>query len=156
MKIVLDTNVLFAAFAARGLVHSIFELCLENHTIVIGEHILDELERHLLGKLMLPEDKALQIISFLKDTCMTTGEAPVDASLCRDKDDLKILGLAEKAAADLIISGDEDLLIIGNFHSIPIWTPRRFWESVRKSQETEAAAKRREKPKAINEKSRKA
>ena len=103
MKIVLDTNVLFAAFAARGLVHSIFEHCLENQTIVISEHILDELERHLLGKLMLPEDKALQIISFLKDTCMITGEAPVDASLCRDKDDLKILGLAEKQPPILII-----------------------------------------------------
>jgi uncharacterized protein len=154
MKIVLDTNVLFAAFAARGLVHSVFELCLENHTIIISKHILDELARHLREKLNLPQDTVLQISSFLRDACKVATEAPVDASLCRDKDDLKILGLAEKAAADVIISGDEDLLILGSFHSIPIWTPRQFWESARRPQKTGVAANIHKKPKCINERRR--
>jgi len=43
MKVVFDTNVIFSAFAARGLAQAAFELCLEKHTIVISEHILSEL-----------------------------------------------------------------------------------------------------------------
>jgi predicted nucleic acid-binding protein len=45
MRIVLDTNVIVAAFAARGLCADVFEVCLENHTIIISEFILSEVEK---------------------------------------------------------------------------------------------------------------
>jgi uncharacterized protein len=142
MKIVFDTNILFAAFAARGLVHSVFGLCLESHSIVISEHILDELERHLKDKLLLPADGVLMITGFLRENCTVEGESAVDPSACRDKDDLKVLGLVEKAGADLIITGDDDLLIIKAYRAIPILSPRQFWERARKSAEKTAPVKR--------------
>mgnify|MGYP006309235277 CR=1 FL=1 len=51
MKIVLDTNVLFAAFASpKGTGATCVEGVLEQHTLVVSSHILQELYRHLTGK----------------------------------------------------------------------------------------------------------
>ena len=43
MKIVLDTEVIIVAFAARGLCESIMELCLREHEIVLSDDLLDEI-----------------------------------------------------------------------------------------------------------------
>ncbi len=45
---------------------------------------------------------------------------------CRDPNDDKFLELAVNGRADLIVSGDEDLLVLGAFRGIPIMTPARF------------------------------
>ena len=58
MKVVLDTNVLVAAFAARGLCEAVFVVCLERHDRLISEHILKELRRHLTGTLKIPAKQA--------------------------------------------------------------------------------------------------
>jgi predicted nucleic acid-binding protein len=49
VKVVLDTNVLLAAFAARGLCEAVFEACPASHEIILSDHILGELQRHLRG-----------------------------------------------------------------------------------------------------------
>ena len=43
MKIVLDANVVVAAFASRGLCESIVELCLHSHEIVLCEELIGEI-----------------------------------------------------------------------------------------------------------------
>jgi len=40
MRVILDTNVILAAFASRGLADAVFELCLDKHEIIIGEYTL--------------------------------------------------------------------------------------------------------------------
>jgi len=50
MRIVLDVNVVVAAFAARGLCESLFELCLGNHEILLSEPLLAEIRRNLTKK----------------------------------------------------------------------------------------------------------
>jgi putative PIN family toxin of toxin-antitoxin system len=45
---------------------------------------------------------------------------------CRDPDDDKFLELAVNGRADLIVSGDDDLLVLVAFRGIPILTPARF------------------------------
>ena len=47
---------------------------------------------------------------------------------CRDEDDNNILHLAKHVHADLIITGDEDLLILKTYEDIKIITPRQFME----------------------------
>lgn len=42
MKVLLDTNVIIAAFASRGLSADVLELCLSDHTVITSEHILSE------------------------------------------------------------------------------------------------------------------
>ena len=45
---------------------------------------------------------------------------------CRDPTDDKFLELAVNGRADLIVSGDADLLALNPFHGIPIVTPAVF------------------------------
>ena len=42
--------------------------------------------------------------------------------LCRDPDDDSVLALALAAPADLVVSGDQDLLVLQNFHGVRILT----------------------------------
>jgi predicted nucleic acid-binding protein len=51
---------------------------------------------------------------------------PLATDLCRDPDDVKILGLAVAANVDCIVTGNKDLLILEKFQDIPILTPRLF------------------------------
>lgn len=53
---------------------------------------------------------------------------PLDA--CRNPDDVAVLGLAVASEADGIVTGDKDLLDLKEYGSIPILTPRGFWEIV--------------------------
>ena len=128
MRVILDTNVILAAFAGRGLAHALFELCLEKHEMIISEHILSEVQRNLQKKLKMPKDKILMIAEYLKEFCSFGSYKRLDKEACRDVDDVKILGLSEAAKPDYIITGDKDLLVLKKFHCVPIITPREFWE----------------------------
>lgn len=132
MKVILDTNVIFSAFATRGLAQAVFELCLGRYTIVISEHILSELSSHLHKKLKMPDQKVKLIIDYLREYCLLGEEAPVRKIDCRDEEDIPILGLAEKAHPACIITGDEDLLVLKKHRSVPILSPREFWEKEKK------------------------
>jgi|SRR4030042_399480 hypothetical protein len=135
MRVILDTNVILAAFASRGLANAVFELCLEKHEIIISEHILSEVQRNLQKKLKMPEEKIQRITQYLREFCTITAYKRLDKMVCRDPDDVKILGLSEVAKPDYIITGDMDLLALKEFNSIPIITPREFWE-ISKSKRT--------------------
>ena len=128
MKVILDTNVIFSAFAARGLANAIFELCLDKHTIIISEHILSELQNNFQKKLKMPTDKVRLIIEYLREFCTISDYKRLDRKICRDLDDAKILGLSEMTKPDYIITGDADLLVLKEHHAVPIITPREFWE----------------------------
>ena len=132
MKVLFDTNVIFAAFAARGLAHSVFELCLQKHTIIISESILSELSVHLKNKLKMPDEKVRLILGYLRESCLLGEEAPIQKTACRDKKDIHILGLAEKMRPDSIVTGDMDLLVLKKYRTTSIVTPREFWEKERK------------------------
>ena len=84
MKVVLDTNVLLAAFATRGLCEAVFEACLASHQIILSDHILGELERHLRGKFKVPPRQVDAILSFLRDAeDVPRPSAPLPASVPR-------------------------------------------------------------------------
>jgi uncharacterized protein len=46
--------------------------------------------------------------------------APLPQPVCRDPDDDEVLALAAAASADLIVSGDNDLLVLDQFEGVPI------------------------------------
>jgi len=128
MKLILDTNVIFSAFAARGLANAVFELSLDKHTIIISEHILSELQSNFPKKLKMPRDKVQWIIEYLREFCIISDFKRLDRRICRDIDDVKILGLLETTKPDYIITGDVDLLALKEHRAVPIITPREFWE----------------------------
>lgn len=50
-----------------------------------------------------------------------------DGSVSRDKDDVTIIGIVLSGKAGLIITGDDDLLMLKKYKDIDIVTPREFW-----------------------------
>ncbi|MCP5107637.1 MAG: putative toxin-antitoxin system toxin component, PIN family [bacterium] len=134
MKIIPDSNVIVAAFSSRGLCHSLFELCLDRYEIIISNHILSEIYRILYEKFKMPHEKVEAINDYLKEFCECMDYEKLENPICRDKDDDEILALARSTKADYIITGDKDLQVLKNFDSIPIVSPREFWDIARKEE----------------------
>ena len=127
MRIVLDANVVVAAFAARGLCEALFELCLGSHEILLSGPLLDEIRRNLAKKVKLERQTAAGIERLLRENGSLLEPADVAADACRDADDLHILGLAKAGKADYLVTGDSDLLVLKRFGRCRIVTPRQFW-----------------------------
>lgn len=128
MKVVLDTNVLIAAFATHGLCESIFTVCLGAHELVLSEHILAECRKHLVKKVKLDARAADDIVNFLREQAEMVTPAPVHPGACPDPDDLPVLGTALAGPADALVTGDAELLKIKVIQGIPILSPRAFYE----------------------------
>jgi uncharacterized protein len=131
VKVVLDTNVLLAAFATRGLCESILDLCLDQHQIVLSEAILAEAKEHLARKFKVPASQIQEIVALLREHSVIVEPTAVPPNACRDPDDLSILGTLLAGGADCLVTGDKDLLVIKQFRNIPIMSPRQFYDSLR-------------------------
>ena len=131
MRVVLDTNVIVAAFAARGLCAEVFEVCITGHTLVASEYILAEVGSTLLTKVKLPRQIVRDVIDYLRDTTEIVEPDLINSSICRDKDDLPIIGTATKGNASCIVTGDADLLSLKSCLGIDVITPRDFWDRLR-------------------------
>jgi putative PIN family toxin of toxin-antitoxin system len=127
VKAILDTNVLVAAFTARGLCSELFERVLYDHDLIISQHLLDEFEEVLVRKFGFTAAKVEQAVALLRRVGVMIEPAPLDRPVCRDPDDDLVLALAAHAGADSIVTGDRDLLDLESFQNVPILSPRGFW-----------------------------
>ena len=126
MRVCLDTNVLVAAFAARGLCADLLRLVMADHELIIPEIVEEELHRVLSQKFKLSEEALASVQSVLDRYEKTPRtEAPSPVSL-RDPDDEKVLVDAVAAGAQILVSGDQDLLVAAHESPIPIVSPRAF------------------------------
>lgn len=133
MKIFADTNVLVSAFTARGLCSDLLEVILADHQLMTGEFVLQELKRVLIEKLKVPERKVTDTLQFLRNHHIEPiPDEPSEVKI-RDEDDRWVLESAIRAKADILVTGDKDLLDISkNVLQIKIISPRRFWELLQK------------------------
>ncbi len=131
MRIVLDSNVIVAAFATRGLCAALFEYCVENHEIFLCSAMLKEITRVLRKRIKVPLSTVDEIELYLKDSTSLVKPARIDPRVCRDKNDLPVLGCALSSLSEFIITGDDDLLSLVRYEKIDIVTPRQFWERVK-------------------------
>ncbi len=130
MRVVLDTNVIVAAFAVRGLCKDVFEYCLQETDIISSHSLLDEIQRILSKKIKLPKSEIESVLAFLREQSTIVaadGMPSLSSNLCRDPDDLAVLATAKGGQAQTIVTGDEDLLILREFEGIRILSPREFW-----------------------------
>ncbi len=131
MRVCLDTNVLVAAFATRGLCADVFRAVLAEHDLVLGEVILAELRRTLTTKFKLPPDRIEAVEAVLASVpIIPRPEQPSDLSI-RDPADRWILATAIAGEAAVLVTGDRDLLDVHDSSPIPILEPRQFWELLR-------------------------
>lgn len=127
MKVFLDTNVLVAAIATRGLCSEIFEAVVQYHELIACRQVLEELERALRGKLKLPERQAAGFLALITaEAQLAESKQPLSLAI-DDRDDIPILACAVGGSADVFVTGDAELLALERINHIPILSPRQFW-----------------------------
>lgn len=131
MKIYLDTNVLVGAVATRGLCADVLHAVLAEHQLIVGDAVLSELRRVLRQNIRLPADALGEVEAFLRQQAVVVRTVPPLAFRIRDHQDLAILAEAVAGAADVLVTGDRDLLDIAARAPLPIVTPRGLWELLR-------------------------
>jgi putative PIN family toxin of toxin-antitoxin system len=134
VKVYLDTNVLVSAFATRGLCADILHVVLTEHQLLAGPAVLAEVRRVLRQKLHLSAAVVAEVDALLGQQAVLIADAPVLKLRIRDPDDLVILSEAVAGRADVLVTGDRDLLDIAAKAPLPIVTPRGFWELLRAGQ----------------------
>lgn len=128
MRVVVDTNVFIsAALKANSPLETAAHLAARNH-ILLKSAITEEesfitLSRPRLAPLIPPEFR-----DWLGEVMAAAELVDITERIvaCRDVKDDKFLELAVNGRADLIVSGDGDLLALHPFREIPILTPAAF------------------------------
>ena len=126
MKLVLDTNILIAAFIAKGTCHTLVERCLQIHTTTTSAFILGELQDKLTGKFKYSQEDVALIETLLRSRMQVVEPVALGRNICRDVDDDWVLATALTGNADCIITGDKDLLALKSFEAINILSPSAF------------------------------
>lgn len=134
MRVFLDTNVLVSAFTTRGICADVLSVVLAEHQLVSGETVLEELSRVLATKMRVPDEAVTEAVALLRrEGEVASTAAPISLTL-RDADDAVVLGEAIEGAAEVVVTGDGDLLDVADESPIPIVSPRGFWQMLQSSQ----------------------
>lgn len=131
MRVFLDTNVLVSALAARGICADVLQVVVADHTLIVSETVLGELRRVLRGKLGVPLATVESADVFLRRQGVVIERAPALGIEVRDPDDVAVLEQAIAGQADMLVTGDRNLLWIDAGIPIRIVSPRGLWEALR-------------------------
>lgn len=134
---VLDSNVLIsAALSAKGAPAQLLDAIWEHRGVLIfSSETFSELESRLIGEKFdryisrLDRVQLLAELDSVAEFVEITG-APMG---CRDRDDDLILETALNGDADLIVSGDQDLLVLHPWRAIEILSPAQALSNASKN-----------------------
>lgn len=132
-RLVIDANVIVSSvLSAQGNARQAFDLAITTGIVLMSNDTFAELSEVLLrskfdrysnrAKRETFLDELLGLVEFVEIT------AQIDE--CRDPKDNKYLELAVSGEADLILTGDEDLLVLHPFRQIPIVRIQTFLASM--------------------------
>jgi putative PIN family toxin of toxin-antitoxin system len=127
VRVFLDTNLLVSAFATRGSAPTSSGSFWPN-TLVTGEVVLRELTRVFRTRMRLPARTVDDIETFLREQVVVPRPSAPSPLRIRDADDRWVLASAIDARADLLVTGDRDLLEVATDAGVRIVDPRAFWE----------------------------
>ena len=133
MRVFLDTNVLVSAFATRGLCADVLREVLAAHELVVSRPLLSELDQVLKKKLKMPTRLVSEVVEFLKQERPLYDAGTLPRVKIKDRSDLRILSSALKGETDIFVTGDKELVALGQVEGIQILSPRTFWEMLKKS-----------------------
>ncbi len=137
LRIVLDTNIAISGLIWRGPPHHILLALIDDQfTACTSYALVSELTRKLLGtklgrELLKRDIAAQQLVMGYCALCELVSPAPLARRISRDPDDDAVLACALAAQADLIVSGDQDLLVLQAFEGIPIVTAAQALERLK-------------------------
>jgi putative PIN family toxin of toxin-antitoxin system len=130
MRVLLDSNVIVSAVATRGLCADIFRAVLADHELVTCSKVLQEVERILRSKISVPDNLISEYLELIRQDAIFAEAKEVPAVKLKDADDIEIIGAAISGKADVMVTGDREVLEIKRLRRLRIISPRAFWEEL--------------------------
>jgi putative PIN family toxin of toxin-antitoxin system len=139
VRLVSDTNVLLSGLLWHGAPHRLIEAVRTGEVALVSSPVLlaeleDVVGRAKFAAIFTRIGREPHVVL---DEVRRMVEIVVAPSLpqpvCRDPDDDAVLALAIAAEADLVVSGDADLLVLGQFRGISIVTAAQAVERLVKA-----------------------
>jgi len=130
-RVVLDTNVLISySLTPAGIAGQVSEYFIEQGELVFSGETFAELETRLWHPKFDRYVTLEQRKSILHDldTIAHWVEITGKPRYSRDRDDDKFIETAIAGQAEVLISGDSDLLDLDVVEGVPILSPRQFWD----------------------------
>jgi len=134
MRVVLDTNVLISAAMKDESMTAMAVRIVERWDVLLKSSLterqfLEVLARPYFAPLIAADTRARLASIVMGAEAVTITERVAE---CRDPTDDKFLELAVNGRADLIVTGDADLLVLNPFRGIPILGPADFVRRARR------------------------
>lgn len=128
LRVVLDTNVLISSLHfPEGALSAMWTPLYEGQfRLVLSPAIIGELADKLRHKFGWHERELLQMLRVLVRKADIVRPDVVERAVPTDPDDDRIIACAVLGRADLIVSGDRDLLRLKTYEGIPIVRPMDF------------------------------
>ncbi len=128
MRLVVDTNVLVSAFLWQGTPGRLIELAGDKEVqLFTSRMLIDELSdvlhraKHSKSVEATGLTAGQMVLNFRRLATVVSARQFTQA-VSRDPNDDAVLACALAARADLVVSGDNDLLVLKSFEGIPIVT----------------------------------
>jgi putative PIN family toxin of toxin-antitoxin system len=133
-KYVLDTNVIISALLFKNSQpRQVLDKARKSGIVLMSQEIWTEIQEVLarpkFDKYITYGEKKFFLIELVNTVNFI--EVNEKITVCRDAKDNKFLELAVSGLATLIVSGDNDLLILNPFQNIPILTVKEFLKNDR-------------------------
>ncbi|EDP74819.1 putative toxin-antitoxin system toxin component, PIN family [Hydrogenivirga sp. 128-5-R1-1] len=127
LRVVLDTNVVLSILLFGGRLEFIRKAWKDGRfRLLFSEDTLEELVKVLHYPKFGLEDEEIDFLIYvevLPYAEVINEVVEVNREICRDRDDIKFLECAVSGKADYIVSGDGDLISVGEIEGIKIITP---------------------------------
>ncbi len=139
VRAVLDTNVLVSGLLAKqGPPRQVFDAWLEGRfTLVTSLYLVEELAHVLsyprIARRLRMRDEEVEALlaALLSQTVVVPGELRLPGTTRDSKDDA-VVACAKEGEANYLISGDQDLLTLGEYEGIQVLTPRQYVQIIAK------------------------
>jgi putative PIN family toxin of toxin-antitoxin system len=114
---------------ADGLCRDLVKRRLARVELVTSRALLEELARTLRRKFDTDPAEVPMLKAYRERATLVRPKA-LPKPVCRDRDDDTVLATAVAGKADIILTGDDDLLVLGEYNGVRILSPRRFVEMI--------------------------
>jgi uncharacterized protein len=128
-RVVFDTNTLVSALLLpTSIPRQALDYAFDHGRVLTSLALLGELDRVLKYPKLAPFITAAERSQFLVKLTLegTLTTITVQLTVVRDPKDNFVLELAVSGGANVIVSGDNDLITLGRYDGIPIRTPAQF------------------------------
>lgn len=131
MKLLFDTNVListFLAFKEGSNCYDVIDHAVEYHQLYYTPFVMEEFKRVFKEDFHYPESVIDKFATFITTFFTKADTADTVESVSRDSKDNQILADALRNSIEVIVTGDNDLLMLETHRGIKIISPKDYWK----------------------------